>query len=267
MSRVCTTPASRTPPWVRQSSTTEALINRWQSTRDEHARDILVERYLPFARRLARKFQGSWEISDDLGQVASIGLVKAIERFDTERGVSFESFAIPTILGELKRYLRDSGWAVHVPRALQERAVKVEQTRRELSASGHAPTYQQLAEYLELTLAEVLEAAEASAAHHATSLEVPRHTEASDDNPITLADTLASNDERFELVDVSASLGSAAAFLSERERRVLALRFVQDETQAEIAEEVGLSQMQISRILRQALSRLEILMSGNEPSD
>jgi RNA polymerase sigma-B factor len=265
MSRVCDTPGRTT--WVRQSSSTEELIERWQTTHDERARELLVERYLPFARKLARKFQGSWEISDDLGQVASIGLVKSIERFDTTRGVSFESFAIPTILGELKRYLRDNGWAVHVPRALQERALKVEQTRREMSANGHAPTYQQMAEYLELTVEEVLDAAEAATAHHATSLEVPRHSESSDDSPITLADTLSTTDDGFALVDAAASLGSAAACLSERERRVLALRFVQDETQAEIADEVGLSQMQISRILRQALSRLEILMSDKAPSD
>jgi RNA polymerase sigma-B factor len=264
MSRASTTSRS-TPSPVRQSASTEVLIDRWQTYKDEAARDVLVERYLPLSRKLARKFQGSWEIFEDLAQVASLGLLKSIDRFDVHRGVGFESFAIPTILGELKRYLRDTGWSVHVPRALQERAVKVEHARRELAGSGQAPTYRALAEYLEMTVEEVLEAVEATSAHHATSLEAPRHDSSESDGTITLADTISRTDERFELVDIATALGKAAACLSERERRVLALRFVEDATQAEIAVDIGLSQMQVSRILRRALSRLEVLMRDQTP--
>lgn len=258
VSAYATLPAGRSTP-------TAVLIARWQTAQDEPAREVLVRRYTPLTRKLARRFQGSWEIFEDLAQVASIGLVKSIDRFDLERGVSFEAFAIPTMVGELKRYLRDNGWAVHVPRALQERAVKVEQARRTLGANGTAPTYQRLAEYLELSVEEVLEAIEAASAHHATSLETPRHNDGGGEDTITLADTLSTTDARFDLVELSATIGDAASCLSERERRVLALRFVEDATQAEIAAEIGVSQMQISRILQRSLSRLEVLMRGQSP--
>ncbi len=267
MSRQCTALPGGMTPHAQRSAATEVLIRRWQTMQDESAREVLIERYTPLSRKLARKYQGSWEILDDLMQVASIGLVNAINRYDTERGVRFESFAIPTILGELKRYLRDSGWAVHVPRALQERAVKVEQARRELSGQGQSPTYQQLAEYLEFTLEEVLDAVEATSAHHATSLETPRHDDGSGEGTITLADTLRVTDERYDRVEDAACLGACAAHLSERERYVLALRFVEDATQAEIAERIDLSQMQVSRILSRSLSRLEVLMRGHELAD
>src|ERR1700744_928582 len=139
------------------------LFDAWQQDGDTRARELLVERFLPFARRLARRFQSPRELLDDLDQVASLGLVKAIDRFDSTRGVTFKSYAVPTILGEIKRYFRDSGWAVHVPRAMQERALKVEQARREMAAeTGRAPSFNELAEYLELSVDEVLEAVEAA---------------------------------------------------------------------------------------------------------
>jgi len=233
----------------------DQLFGRWHQHGDQHARDQLVERYLPLARKLARRFQGAREPLDDLVQVASLGLVKAIDRFQPERGVSFQSFAVPTILGELKRYFRDSGWAVHVPRGAQERAVKVEQAQRKLlSETGRAPTFHQLAEYLELSLEDVIAAVETAAAHHSISFETPRDD--GDGQIGTLGDVIGAIDERFELIESGATIERATRLLTERERSVLALRFVADRTQTEIARDIGVSQMQVSRILRQALARL-----------
>src|ERR1700760_2052050 len=152
----------------------EELFVRWQQHHDQRAREELVDRFLPLARKLARRYAGAREPFDDLVQVASLGLVKAVDRFDTSRGTAFSSFAVPTILGELKRYFRDLGWSVHVPRGAQERAVKVEEAQQQLSArSGRAPTVTEMAEYLELSIEEGLEALETSRAHHASSLDAP----------------------------------------------------------------------------------------------
>jgi RNA polymerase sigma-B factor len=152
----------------------EVLFVRWQQDGDQQARDELVQRFLPLARKLARRYSGAREPFDDLLQVASLGLVKAIDRFDLSRGTAFSSFAVPTILGELKRYFRDLGWAVHVPRGAQERAVKVEEAQQQLSArTNRAPTVPELAEYLELSIEDVLDALETARAHHASSLDAP----------------------------------------------------------------------------------------------
>src|SRR5204863_10137482 len=150
------------------------LFDRWQNHGDRTARDELVTRFLTLARKLARRYAGAREPFEDLLQVASLGLVKAVDRFDAERGTAFASFAVPTILGELKRYFRDLGWSVHVPRGAQEMALKVEEAQHRLSSrSGRSPTVQELAEYLELSIEEVLDALETSRAHHASSLDAP----------------------------------------------------------------------------------------------
>jgi RNA polymerase sigma-B factor len=238
-----------------RSAGTEELFLRWQRDGDQRAREELVERFMPLARKLARRYQGAREPLEDLVQVASLGLVKAIDRFESDRGTAFSSFAVPTILGELKRYFRDLGWAIHVPRGAQERALRVEEVQRKLtSAHGRAPTVPELAEYMELSIEDVLDALEAAAAHHAISLDTPRDDGEGDAG--TLADAFGEVDERFEQVEAGASIAEAAEHLSERERRVLALRFVEDQTQTQIAEIVGVSQMQVSRILRRALSQL-----------
>jgi RNA polymerase sigma-B factor len=243
---------------VRPAGSDE-LFARWQRRGDQAAREQLVERYLPLARRLARRYMGAREPFDDLMQVASLGLVKAIDRFDYSRGTAFSSFAVPTILGELKRYFRDSGWAVHVPRGAQERALKVEEAQRKLAArAGHSPTVSELAEYLELSIEDVVDSLEAAAAHHAVSLETPRDD--ADGESVTLGDTFGIEDERFETVDAGLTIAAAAEELSERERRVLALRFLEDRTQTEIAEIVGVSQMQVSRILRRTVARIKELV-------
>src|SRR3989440_255123 len=148
----------------------DKLFVRWQKSGDQRAREELVNRFLPLARNLARRYAGAREPFDDLLQVASLGLVKAIDRFDVERGAAFSSFAVPTILGELKRYFRDLGWSVHVPRGAQERALKVEEAEQKLTTQhGRPPTVPELAEYLELSLEDVLDALETAGAHHALS--------------------------------------------------------------------------------------------------
>ena len=238
------------------------LFDRWQQHRDARARAELVQRFLPLARKLARRYSGAHEPFDDLLQVASLGLVKAIDRFDVDRGTAFSSFAVPTVLGELKRYFRDLGWSVHVPRGAQELALKVEDARQKLTRTGRPPTVPELAEYLELSIEDVLEALETASAHHTASLDSPR--EDGEEEPGSLGDSLGEVDESYELVDAKTTISAAARHLGPRERRVLVLRFVEDLTQSQIAELIGVSQMQVSRILRRALEQLRELTQPAE---
>jgi len=242
----------------------EVLFDRWQKGQDRSARDELVQRFLPLARKLARRYSGAREPFEDLLQVASLGLVKAVDRFDSSRGTAFSSFAVPTILGELKRYFRDLGWAVHVPRGAQERAVKVEEAQQTLSArTGHAPTVTEIAEYLEFSIEEVLEALETSRAHHATSLDAPYDDGEGESG--TVVDAVGQEDPVLRLADDRLTVGVAARQLSDREREVLALRFVHDLTQTQIAERIGVSQMQVSRILRRSIAQLSELAELDSP--
>lgn len=227
---------------------------RWQRDRDRRARERLVERFMPLARKLAGRYAGR-EPFDDLLQVASIGLLRAIDRFDPDRGMAFSSYAVPTILGELKRHFRDTGWFVHVPRGAQELALKVQQAEERLGASsGRSPTVQELAQYLEIGVEDVTDALEAAAGHHSTSLDTPIGDAKGE--RVTLADTFGVQDERFELIDATVTIAEAAAELSDRERLVLALYFFEERTQSQIATEIGVSQMQVSRILKGTLERL-----------
>src|SRR2546421_311004 len=241
----------------------DKLFVRWQKSGDQRAREELVNRFLPLARNLARRYAGAREPFDDLLQVASLGLVKAIDRFDVERGAAFSSFAVPTILGELKRYFRDLGWSVHVPRGAQEQALRVQEAQERLtSKTGRPPTVHELAEYLELEVEDILDALETAAAHHSASLDAPR--EDRDDESGSLVDVFGEEDRHYELVEETATISVAARELTARERRVLALRFAGDMTQTQIAQEIGVSQMQVSRILRRALSRLRELTEAAE---
>jgi len=233
----------------------DVLFVRWQQHGDRQARDELAQRFLPLARKLARRYSGAREPFDDLLQVASLGLVKAIDRYDLERGTAFSSFAVPTILGELKRYFRDLGWAVHVPRGAQERAVKVEEAHQQLSArSSRAPTVFELAEYLELSIEDVLDALETSRAHHASSLDAPYDDGEGESG--SMVESFGDVDPSLLSADVRVTIAAAARQLPAREREVLALRFVHDLTQTQIADHIGVSQMQVSRILRRAISHL-----------
>lgn len=231
------------------------LFARWRQDRDRAARDELVDRYLPLARKLARRYARAHEPFDDLVQVASYGLLKALDRFDLDRGIAFSAFAVPTIVGELKRYFRDLGWSAHVPRAAQELAMKVQGAQEKLTTkTGRSPTVAELAQYLELSIEDVLEGLEAAAAHHSSSLDLPRDD--GDGESRTLADTLGQEDASLQLVEDVTTVTAAMQALSERERHVLRLRFFEDRTQSEIAKQIGVSQMQISRILRQAITTL-----------
>jgi RNA polymerase sigma-B factor len=243
------------PGTARARVETDELFVRWQQHGDRGARDELVRRFLPLARKLARRYTGAREPFDDLLQVASLGLVKAVDRYDADRGTAFSSFAVPTILGELKRYFRDLGWAVHVPRGAQELAVKVEEAQQRLTTrTGRAPTVPELAQYLEIEIADVLDALETARAHHASSLDAP-HDDGEGESG-SVVDSFGHEDPDLLRADDRVTVGEAARCLSEREREVLHLRFVEDLTQTQIAARVGVSQMQISRILRRAIARL-----------
>jgi RNA polymerase sigma-B factor len=222
---------------------------------DIRAREQLIARYLPLARRLARRYQHTDEPLDDLVQVASIGLVKAVDRFDASRQVMFSSYAVPTILGELKRHFRDRTWSVRVPRDLQELALRVDQALTRLSAGRQrAPTVGEIAQALDVSEEQVLDAMEAMGAYRASSLDAPRSTR--DEEAETVADSLGSTDAGFDRAEARAALQPLFSRISERERVVLELRFGEDLTQAEIGERIGVSQMQVSRLIRQALARL-----------
>jgi RNA polymerase sigma-B factor len=230
----------------------------WQRGRDEFARQRLVERYMPLARRLARNYAGSSEPIDDLVQVASLGLLHAIDRYDVDRGRPFVAFAVPTILGEMRRYFRDAGWALHVPRAAKEMALEVRDAAESLRAlHGRSPTANQLAEFLECDLEQVLDAMAAMEAYDTCSLDTPRPSD--DGTGDTYAESLGTDDERFELIECDATLCAAIAEISPRDRRILRMRFVEDLTQSEIAGRIGISQMQVSRVLRRLLDRLRVL--------
>ena len=222
------------------------LFLRWQRFGDERARRELVDRFLPLARDLARRFRRRRDGVDDLMQVASIGLLKAIDRFDPARGYAFSTFAVPTISGELKRYARDFGWCVHLPRSLRERAVQIRQADARLAPElGRRPTPSELAEACGLSAQEALEAMETEASAEPASLE-PAADGDDGEAPIGPADEDAGY-ERIEYVDaVARRVGSS----SERDRLVLRLRLVDGLSQREIGRRVGLSQMQVSRILR-----------------
>jgi RNA polymerase sigma-B factor len=241
-----------------------ALFERWQQHGDRAARELLVERFMPLARSLARRYMRSSEPFDDLLQVASLGLIKAIDRFDPSRGFRFPAFAVPTILGELRRHFRDTSWAVHVSRGAQERAMEVEEAGEELtSRQGRPPTVNEIAEYLELDVEQVLSAMQVTQAHSAVSLDAPRPGGGGEDDLDSQADHLGVEDERFALVEECAAVTDALKCLSPRERHILHLRFASAMTQSEIAAEVGVSQMQVSRLLRRSLERLRELADGD----
>jgi RNA polymerase sigma-B factor len=213
-----------------------------------------VKRFLPLATGLAHRYHRGAEPLDDLVQVASVGLLKAIDRFDPERGTAFSSFAVPTIAGELKRHFRDKGWALRVPRDLQELAQRVGTTTdRLVHELGRTPTVAEVAGVLEITPEQVLEAREAATAYRAESLDEPF----GDDRDATVVvDTLGSDEPGYLQAEQSATLQAMMWVLSDREREVLRLRFEEDLTQSEIGRRVGVSQMHISRLLRQAVTRL-----------
>ena len=227
-----------------------ALIEAYRAG-DEKAREALVERYMPLVRSLASRYAGRGEPQEDLVQVGSIGLLLAIQRFDTERQVQFTTYAVPTIVGEIQRHFRDRAWALHVPRRLKELSVRLTRTIEAKTAElGRAPTIAELAEATGAAEDEVVEALQTSEAYSTRSLSQPLGRETDEE---TMQDVLGIDDQGFSEVEDSYLVEAGLSALDERERRIVELRFFEGLTQSEIAARVGISQMHVSRLLRRAL--------------
>src|SRR5215203_2111424 len=239
---------------ARRQREDQRLMRKVQ-TGDERAREELIERYMPLARSLALRYRRASEPLDDLIQVASVGLVKAVDRWDPERGLAFSSHAVPTILGELRRYFRDSTWDVRPARDLQELCLAVEEARDALWLElGRSPTVSDLAEYVSRPPEEVLEALQASEGRSLRSLDAPVHEEEGDS--ASAGDLIGDADPGYDRVEAGATLEQLTSILDERAQEILRLRFGEDLLQSEIAARVGCSQMHVSRIIRSSLERL-----------
>jgi RNA polymerase sigma-B factor len=246
------------------SLTVEELFRRNRVTPDPALVEELVRRFEPLTRSVARRYYSRGEPLDDLIQVANVGLLKAIARFDPDRGFAFTSFATPTMLGELKRYFRDSGWAVHVPRGVKERAVELARVTEKLSSQlGRSPSVPELAEALGATEEQTLEALEAYHARHAAPLE--NDSDDDDSVPVGPAAVLGAVDERLEQAEYLTMIARGVETLSDSDRMILYLRFELDLTQSEIARRVGTSQMQVSRLLRAAIEKIRRVSGETEP--
>lgn len=220
-----------------------------------------IEAWVPLARHLARRYVGRGEPADDLVQVAVVGLIKAVDRYDAGHGVDFAAFAIPTVLGELKRHFRDRAWAIRVPRRLQELRMAITAANNDLSHTlGRAPSVADIAARLGVSEEEVLEGLEGARAYSTTSLSTPV---SGDGDAPELGDMFGTDDHGFELAELRIALGPAMATLTEREQTILSLRFYGNRTQTEIARQLGISQMHVSRLLTKALGRLRLLMDDD----
>ncbi len=225
-----------------------------EDPRRERLRETLVQEHLPLVRHFARRFSNRGEPFDDLLQVGTLGLIAAIDRFDPTRGVEFLSFAVPTITGEIKRHFRDQGWSVRVPRRLQELHLSLNAAVGDLAQkNGRAPNPSELAEYLGIPRAEVLEGLQVANAYRSSSLD--ERLSGEEDSP-TLAATLGQEDAALEGVEYRESLQPLLATIPARERRILILRFFGNMTQSQIAADIGISQMHVSRLLAQTLAKL-----------
>ena len=237
----------------------EQLLVRYQGG-DLRAREELVRRFLPVTRRLAGRYRHTGESQDDLEQVAALGLIKAIDRYDPDVG-AFVRYAIPNMMGELKRHFRDKGWGMRVPRSMQERSLAVSNAIEELSGElGRSPAPRDVAEHTGLALEEVLEALETTAAYAPAPLDAPYHGDQDGDR--TLGDSLGAEDPGYGLVELSQAVSPAFRALPAREQAILKLRFIDDLTQQEIADQVGISQMHVSRLLSRSLDRLAAAAQG-----
>ena len=224
----------------------------------QYVRNTLIEMNLSLVRYAAARFRSrSNNEMEDIVQVGTIGLIKAIDRFELSRQVEFTSFAVPYIVGEIKRFFRDTSWAVHVPRRLQEARVELAKATEELrSRLGRTPTTRELSELMCLTEEEVIEARKASNGYTSSSLDAALSSDAGAEGETVLADVIGSDDPGLELVDDLSSLAPLIAELDERERKIIHMRYVEERTQAEIGEELGISQMHVSRLISRMLRRL-----------
>ncbi|MCD0444553.1 SigB/SigF/SigG family RNA polymerase sigma factor [Glycomyces sp. A-F 0318] len=226
-------------------------------------RDQLVTGHLPLAEHIAQRFSGKGIAKDDLVQVASVGLIHAVDRFDPEVGSDFLSYAVPTVMGEVRRHFRDTSWPMRVPRRLQELRISLNQAGGELSQRlGRPPTDAEVAEHLGITEAEVQEGYEARQAYRSVSLDEPPFTDG--EQRTTLAESVGEEDAALELVENHESLVPLIQELPQRERKILALRYYGDMTQTQIAQEVGISQMHVSRLLSRTLEDLREGMDRQE---
>lgn len=246
-----------------EGPTREELAAPLFERRDDPAvREELVTIFYPLAESLARRFAGRGEALDDLTQVASIGLLKAIERFEPDRGVRFDTYAVPTIVGELKRHFRDSGWAIRVPRRLQERSLQIRQVMAELSQQlGRSPRVPEIAERAGISDDDVIEALDAVHAHSLGSLDAPMG-----ESQQNAADALGFEDHQLELTEEWVNIAPLLRRLPSRERALLYYRFIADMSQSQIAETLGISQMHVSRLLTRTLAILRELAGETEPT-
>ena len=240
---------------------TKELFLRLRATGDPQVRDELAQLHLPLVEYLAKRFKDRGEPLDDLIQVGSVGLLKAIDRFDLEREVEFSTYATPTIVGELKRYFRDKGWAIRVPRRLQELSLRLNKLVAQLTQDlGRAPTVPELAKAAGVSEDEVLEALESGQAYSTTSLDAPSGDD--EDAPMR-GDRIGEEDMRLDNLEYFASLAPLIEQLPERERTILYLRFFKGMTQSKIADHIGISQMHVSRLLTRILEFLREGMEGS----
>lgn len=220
----------------------------------EKVRDQVIESWLPLAQHLANRFAGRGEPIEDLVQTATVGLIKAVDKFDPGRGVEFAAYAIPTVIGEIKRHFRDRTWDIRVPRRLQELRLSIsEATSTLLQTLGRSPTVTDIAAHIGISEEEVLEGLEGARAYNAVSLSMPT---SDGDRATELGDMLGSEDGEFELAELRVALGPALAALDQREQKILTLRFYGNMTQSQIADQIGVSQMHVSRLLARALAKL-----------
>jgi RNA polymerase sigma-B factor len=255
----------RTPDDLHRAREDRRLFHRYADHRDPTDRDAVVERFLPLARHIAARYQRPEEPFDDVFQVACFALVKAVERFDVDRGVAFSSYAVPTITGEIKRYFRDRSWGVQVPRDLQELTLRVERVVEDLARRGHQPSVDDIAGEMGVEPEDVLEAMQATTAYRAISLDAPR-AGGEEEPGVVLGDTIGVAEDGFQRAEQRAMLRQLMRGLRPRQREVVRLRFEEDLTQAQIGKALGVSQMQVSRELRRALAQLRSV-AGAEHSD
>ncbi|PLS07978.1 RNA polymerase sigma factor SigB [Neobacillus cucumis] len=243
-------------PVKRTKEEIDALILEFQQNENSLAQTVLVEHYTALVGSLSRKYSKGRDFHEDIMQVGMIGLLAAIRRYDSGAGKSFESFLIPTVIGEIKRFLRDKTWSVHVPRRVKEVWPKIKNVVDELTNKyQRSPKIQEIADYMEISEEEVLEAMEMGKSYQAASVDLPIET-GSEGNVVTALDILGSQDEGFEKVDRKLLLESALHVLTEREREIIHCTFVENKSQKETGEQLGISQMHVSRLQKKAIEKL-----------
>jgi RNA polymerase sigma-B factor len=239
------------------------LLRRYHEEGDSAAREQLIERYMSLVRSLARRYANRGESLDDLVQIGAIGLIKAVDRFELDRGVELTTYATPNIIGEIKRHFRDKGWAVRVPRGLQELSVQLSRLVEQLTVQlGRSPTIAEIAEAADVEEEAVLEALESGRAYTSVSLSSSGGYE--DENDLDPLETIGSEEHQYQVSEDRAVLAPGFEALDERERRILHLRFFEGLTQSQIAQQVGISQMHVSRLIRRSLEKIREEISGEE---